>query len=340
MNTSGETRKNRNAWFILLAILPVVVMLASLCIGRYVISVPDILRAIASRFNPSLEVSRLSYITVWNVRLPRILLAFLVGAALSCAGLLFQSLFQNPLATPDTLGVAGGASFGAVLAILLGFSLIPMQILSFGFGCVAVCITLLAAKGKDRSMNTIVLSGIMMGSLFSALVSLLKFTADQEQQLPSITYWLMGSLQSASYKTVCIGAVPIVVSIILLILLRWRLNLLLLTEEEAVSSGVNIRRLRLVCILCATMTTASSISMCGQVGWVGLLVPHMCRMMFGTDHRKLLPAAILLGGSFLVVVDTLARSMTAAELPISILTAVIGAPFFIFLMRKKGGWSL
>lgn len=323
-----------------LCILPVVTILISLCIGRYFIPLPDIVKALVSRFDTSIEVPKLVSTTIWNVRLPRILLAFIVGAALSCAGLIFQSLFQNPLATPDTLGVAGGASFGAVLAILLGLSLIPMQLLSFFFGCVAVILTMLAAKGKDRSLNTIVLSGIMMGSLFSALVSLLKFTADQEQQLPSITYWLMGSLQSASYRSVTIGLIPIGASIIVLLLLRWRLNLLLLSEEEAISSGVNIRALRMCGIICATLCTASSISMCGQVGWIGLLVPHMCRMMLGTDHRKLLPASILLGGSFLVVVDTMARSLTAAELPISILTAVIGAPFFIFLMRKKGGWSL
>ena len=254
--------------------------------------------------------------------------------------LLFQSLFQNPLATPDTLGVAGGASFGAVLSILLGFSMIIMQLVSFTFGCVAVLLTMLAAKGKTTSMNTIVLSGIMMGSLFSALVSLVKFCADQEQQLPSITYWLMGSLQSATYTSLLIGLIPIAVSVVILFLLRWRLNLLLLSEEEAVSSGSNIKALRLLAILCATAATASSISMCGQIGWVGLIVPHMCRMMLGNDHRYLIPASISLGGTFLILVDTLARSATAAEIPISILTAIIGAPFFLFLMRKKGGWSL
>jgi len=338
--TKTESAAQKTAYSLLLAVLPVFAVLFSLCIGRYVVSVSDVFRCLVSRFNEGIEVNRMSYITIWNVRLPRIILAFLAGSALSCAGLLFQSLFRNPLATPDTLGVAGGSSFGAVLSILLGLSMIPMQLLSFGAGCLAVAMTILAAKGKDQSMNTIVLSGIIMGSLFSALVSLVKFTADQEQQLPSITYWLMGSLQSATYSSLVIGLIPILVSTIILILLRWRLNLLLLSEDESCSSGVNMPRLRMIAILCATMLTASSISMCGQVGWVGLIVPHMCRLLFGNDHRKLLPACISFGGAFLIIVDTLARSITASEIPISILTAIIGAPFFLFLIRKKGGWSL
>ncbi len=337
--------KNKNGswkarYVVILVLLPILACLLSLVCGRYLVSVPDVFRALLSKFSDGFEVTPLVSITVWNVRLPRILLGLLVGSALSCAGLIFQSLFQNPLATPDTLGVAGGSSFGAVLSILLGISLIPMQLISFGFGCVAVFLTAMAAKGKDRSMNTIVLSGIMMGSLFSALVSLVKFTADQEQQLPSITYWLMGSLQSATYTSLAIGLVPIALSVLVLFLLRWRLNLLLLSSEESMTSGVNIRRLRIIAIICATAATASSISMCGQVGWVGLIVPHMCRMMFGNDHRFLIPASLSLGGTFLVLVDTLARSATASEIPISILTAIIGAPFFLFLMRKKGGWSL
>ena len=163
-------------------------------------------------------------------------------------------------------------------------------------------------------MGTLLVSGIMIGSLFSALVSLVKFVADQEQQLPSITYWLMGSLQSATYTSLTIGLVPILISVVVLFLLRWRLNLLLLSEEEAVSSGANIRTLRLIAILCATAVTASSISMCGQVGWVGLIVPHMCRMMLGNDHRRLIPASVSLGGSFMIIVDTIARSATAAEI--------------------------
>ena len=334
MTTKNGSWKIR--YVLLLIVLPVLALLFSLCVGRYVVSVPDVFRSILSRFNENIEVSKLAYITIWNVRLPRILLAFVVGSALSCAGLLFQSIFRNPLATPDTLGVAGGSSFGAVLSILLGFSMIPLQLVSFGFGCVAVFLTILAAKGKNQSMSTIVLSGIIMGSLFSALVSLVKFTADQEQQLPSITYWLMGSLQSATYSSLLIGMIPIAVSIIILFLLRWRLNLLMLSEEESCSSGVNMPRLRMIAILCATVATASSISMCGQVGWIGLLVPHISRMIGGSSGKSVIPLSVSLGAVFMMIMDTIARTMTAAEIPISILTALIGAPMFIALLRRKG----
>ena len=180
----------------------------------------------------------------------------------------------------------------------------------------------------------------MIGSLFSALVSLVKYTADTESQLPAITYWLMGSLDSANFGSLKLGAPPILIGLIVLLALRWRLNLLPLSEDEARSSGVNIRVLRGTVIVCATMMTASCVSMCGQVGWVGLLVPHICRMKFGNNHLSLMPASISLGAVFMILVDTLARSVSAAEIPVSILTAIIGAPFFIILMRRSGGWSL
>ena len=180
----------------------------------------------------------------------------------------------------------------------------------------------------------------MMGSLFTALVSLVKFVADEESQLPAITYWLMGGLNNAAYKTLLLGAPPIVVGIVVLYLLRWRMNLLPLSDDEARSSGVNISAMRGITVVCATMITASCVSMCGQVGWVGLLIPHMCRMKFGSNHLSLLPASISLGAAFMILVDTVARSVSAQEIPISILTAIIGAPFFILLMRRSGGWSL
>ena len=180
----------------------------------------------------------------------------------------------------------------------------------------------------------------MMGSLFNALISFVKFTADTETELPSITYWLMGTLGAAGYRELALGAPPVLFGIAVLLLLRWRMNLLPLGEDEIRASGVNVRLLRGTVILCATLVTASSVSMCGQVGWVGLLVPHICRMRFGGDHRKLLPASVFLGAAFLVVVDTAARTISPSDLPISILTAMIGAPFFIFLMRRTEGWRL
>ena len=327
-------------WKIALIVLPILTGVLALGIGRIWISPREVLSAIAGVFTGESGLSQMTEMTLWNLRLPRILLAMLAGAGLATAGCAFQSLFANPLATPDTLGVASGASFGAALGILLGFGMIGIQLVSLLMGAAAVTLTWLAGWGRGRGLSTIVLAGIMIGSLFTALVSLVKFVADQESQLPAITYWLMGGLDKAGYETLAFGAPPIVIGILILFLLRWRMNLLPLTEDEAKASGVNIRALRSVTVVCATAITASCVSMCGQVGWVGLLIPHMCRMKFGSNHLALLPASISLGAVFMVAVDTVARSATAAEIPISILTAIIGAPFFIVLMRRSGGWQL
>ena len=327
-------------WKILLIILPIITAVLALGIGRYLISPSDVVSAIVGRFTGNSGLSDMVVNTVWNLRIPRILLALLVGAGLSAAGCAFQSLFANPLATPDTLGVASGASFGAALGILLGLDLLGMQLTSFFMGALAVALTWLGGSGKGKGLSSVVLSGIMMGSLFNALVSLVKYVADAETQLPAITYWLMGGLNTAGYQSLKFGAPPIILGITVLYLIRWRMNLLPLSEDEAKSSGINIYVLRAITIVCATMITASCVSMCGQVGWVGLLIPHMCRMKFGSNHLSLIPASISLGAVFMVIVDTVARTMTAAEIPVSILTAIVGAPFFIILMRKSGGWQL
>ena len=326
-------------WKILLVVLPIVTALIALGIGRYFITPAEVMEAIIGRFTGEYTIAEMAYKTVWNLRIPRILLAILVGGGLSVSGCAFQSLFANPLATPDTLGVASGASFGAVLGILLEFDLIGMQMVSFVMGAVAVALTWLGGSGKGRGLSLVVLSGIMMGSLFNALVSLVKYAADSESQLPAITYWLMGGLSGAGYHSLIFGTPPILLGIAVLFVIRWRMNLLPLSEEEAKSSGVNIYVLRAVTIVCATMITASCVSMCGQVGWVGLLIPHMCRMKFGSNHLSLIPASVSFGAVFMVVVDTVARTVTASEIPVSVLTAVIGAPFFIILMRKSGGWQ-
>ena len=323
-------------WQLVLLILPVLTAFVCLCIGRISISPAQVFAAITG----DSQVSVMTSMTLWNLRLPRILLAALAGAGLSAAGCTFQSLFANPLATPDTLGVASGASFGAALGLLLGLPLLGVQLTALLMGGAAVAMTWVAGSRKNRGLSTVVLAGIMMGSLFNAMVSLVKFLADEESQLPAITYWLMGGLNNAAFETLLMGAPPILAGIAILYLLRWRLNLLPLSEDEARSSGVNISMLRGIAVICATMVTASCVSMCGQVGWVGLLVPHMCRMKFGSNHLSLLPASISFGAAFLIVVDTVARSASAQEIPISILTAIIGAPFFIILMRKSGGWSL
>lgn len=323
-----------------LLVLPPLTALLALSVGRVQVPLAEVVRSIAAHLGAGYALNANTEQVLWSMRLPRILLALLTGAGLAVSGCAFQSLFSNPLATPDTLGVASGSSFGAALAILLGFHVVGVQALALICGIAALTLSWLAGYGRGRGMNTIILAGIMIGSLFTALVSLVKFVADTESQLPAITYWLMGSLNSASYRTIAMGAPLIAAGLIVLYLLRWRLNILPLPEDEARASGVSLRGLRVTTILCATAMTAACVSMCGQVGWVGLLVPHICRMRFGSNHLSLIPASVSLGASFMVIVDTLARTLTAATIPISVLTAIIGAPFFILLLRRSGGWEL
>ena len=328
-------------WILILIVLPFIAAVIALGIGRMSISPGEIINVLLIKLSGGHSDNQLIEKTVMNLRMPRILLAALAGSGLAVSGCAFQSLFANPLATPDTLGVASGASFGAALGILMGFSLIGIQIMALLMGGLAVTLTWLAGSGRDRGgLSYIVLSGIMMGSLFSALVSLVKYVADEESQLPAITYWLMGGLDKANYKTLSLGAPVIIAGIVLFMLIRWRMNLLPLSDDEAKASGTDIRLLRAVTVVAATAITASTVSMCGQVGWVGLLIPHMCRMIFGNNHLSLVPASVSLGAVFMIIVDTLARSISAAEIPVSILTAIIGAPVFIILMRRSGGWRI
>ncbi|MBP3894996.1 MAG: iron ABC transporter permease, partial [Mogibacterium sp.] len=308
-------------WKLILIVLPFVVALIALGIGRMSISPAEVIEVLRARlFGGAYAGSELTEKTVMQLRLPRIILAALVGAGLSVSGTAFQSLFANPLATPDTLGVASGASFGAALGILMDVGLIGVQIMGLLMGGLAVTLTWLAGSGKDKGgLSYIVLSGIMMGSLFSALVSLIKYVADEESQLPAITYWLMGGLDKANYKTLALGAPVIIAGILMFMLIRWRMNLLPLSDDEAKASGVNVRLLRGASVVAATAITASCVSMCGQVGWVGLIIPHMCRMMFGSNHLSLVPASVSMGAVFMIIVDTMARTVSASEIPVSIL---------------------
>lgn len=333
----GTLSKNS---ILVLITLPVLCAILSLSLGRIMLPVTDILKSLGKLLGLDLEIQKQTFLVVTSIRLPRILLAILAGCGLSVSGCVFQSLFSNPLATPDTLGVASGSAFGAALGILFGFNLIGIQITALIFGLLAICFSWLAGGKKSIGMSVFVLSGIMIGSLFSGLISLVKYTADTESELPAITYWLMGSLDGANYKSLLLGAPIIIIGTIIVFSLRWRLNLLPLSEEEAQTSGVNMKKLRIITVLCASAITASCVSMCGQVGWVGLLVPHICRMKFGNNHLSLIPSSISLGAVFMLIVDTLARTISPSEIPVSVLTAIIGAPFFIFLMRKGKGWQL
>lgn len=321
-------------------IAPFVALVICLGIGRYQLSVGETVQSLFTVITGG-EVDATIYSVLFNVRLPRILLALFVGAGLAVAGASFQSLFSNPLATPDTLGVATGASFGAVLALLLCDNLVIVQLLALFFGLVSLFITCMVSKMNGKStIIMVVLSGMVVSAIFEALVSLVKYVADPEEDLPAITYWLMGSMSRATMQSLMIGIPFIVAGIAILFALRWRLNILSLQEDEAKSLGINVKRLRLLVMVASTMVTASCVSMCGQVGWVGLLIPHAARMIYGSDNKKIIPACIGIGATFMVIIDTVARAATAAEIPVSILTALIGAPFFVLLLRKTGGAKL
>lgn len=333
-------RKYLTAVSILFAIAPFLAMIVCLGIGRYHISVMETLEAIGTVLTGG-EIDATVYSVLFKVRLPRIVLSLFVGAGLAVAGTSFQSLFSNPLATPDTLGVATGASFGAVLALLLCDNIIVVQVMALVFGLLSLFITCMVSKMNGKSsIIMVVLSGMVVSSIFQALVSLAKYTADTEEKLPAITYWLMGSMSRATVQSLMLGVPFIIIGIVILFALRWRLNILSLQEDEAKSLGINVKRLRLLVMIGSTMVTASCVSMCGQVGWVGLLVPHGARMIYGSDNKKIIPAGIVIGATFMIIIDTISRAATAAEIPVSILTALIGAPFFVLLLRKTGGTKL
>ncbi|MEK4247159.1 iron ABC transporter permease [Psychrobacillus sp. FSL K6-2684] len=324
---------------ILLWTLPVIVGLISIGVGRYQIDFIVQIKILLSQIIPMDQTwSNMEETVVMNVRLPRILLAMLIGGGLSIAGAAFQGMFANPLVSPDILGVSAGAGFGASIGILLFGNSFTMQIIALVMGMLAIGFTfLIGGVKRDMPIFMLVLAGVVTSALFQALISLVKFLADPEEKLPAITYWLMGSLGTASYSDLMIGGPIILVGILILYVLRWRLNILSLSEEEALSLGVSVNKLKWLIILGATLITAAAVSIAGIIGWVGLIIPHIARMIVGSNNQYVLPASISIGAVYLLVIDNLARSLTAAEIPLSILTAIIGAPFFAYLLRKTGG---
>lgn len=325
-------------WTTGLLIGSAVLALAAIGMGRFSMSIPQTLATLFPSSFPEIEVTQTMRNVIFNIRLPRVLLSLLAGAGLSVAGASFQGLFSNPLATPDTLGVATGASFGAALGILLGCNMFLTQVCALAMGMLAVAVVYAVSRVRGgTNMVMIILGGMVVSSLFSALVSMIKYVADPQDVLPAITFWLMGSLSATNFQTLLLGAPFILAGTAMIFALRWRLNVLSLNEDEAHTLGVNVSLLRVLVILASTMITASVVSMCGLIGWVGLLIPHISRMLFGNDNRRVIPASIGLGAIFMLLIDTLARTVSASEIPVSILTAVIGAPVFIILLRKTGG---
>lgn len=311
-------------------------MIIAICAGRYTMNLNDISNAIFQKgLNSQMDT------VVWNIRLPRIIMSVLIGAGLSVSGVCLQAMFGNPLVSAHTLGVSYSAGFGAALGILIFNNFLYIQVLATLMGFLGMFITYrMSRKNGQSSILMLVLSGVIVGAVFEALTSLIKFVADPEQKLPAITYWLMGSMAGTSWSDILKAAPFVVVSIAILWLLRWRLNVISLSEDEAISLGINIRQTRILIIITTTVIASVAVSFCGVIAFVGLAVPHLMRMLCGNDHRVLLTANFLGGGIFLLVIDTLARSATATEIPLSILTAVVGAPIFAILLHKTGGvWN-
>ena len=315
--------------------------LLSFVVGRYGVPLGQVVRILLSGMLPLEQTwTDNMAIAVLNVRLPRILLACLVGCGLSAAGTGYQTVFQNPMAAPDILGASSGACFGAALAIMTGQSAVMITVFAFLASLFSVALVYLVGNHtRGNRVVNLLLAGIMVGSLFSACTSYIKLVADPTNQLPQITYWLMGSLSGTRMGTVRFAAVCMAVGLVPLLLLRWRMNLLTLSPDEARAMGVHTDRLRLAVILSSTVLTAAAVSVSGMIGWVGLVIPHLSRRIVGSDCRRLMPMSCLFGAAFLLLVDNMARCLTATEIPIGILTAFVGAPFFIYLMVRGGDRS-
>ncbi len=324
---------------IMLIILLIFTIILSLKFGRYSIALNDIFEAFGfSSEYKSEDLSMVKFILFEN-RLPRILIAVLVGAGLATVGSSLQGIFQNPLVSPDIIGVSAGSGFGAALGILLSHNTgLLTVILSFVFGLAGLLSTILIVKARRQvQIMSYVLGGIITTSIFSALTSLIKYVADSDDELPSIVFWLMGSFVNKNWTDFLLIVFPILIGVIGLVMIRWRLNILSLGDEEALSLGINPKNTRVLVIILSTIITASCVMVSGIIGWVGLLVPHISRQIFGVSHEKLILSSAFVGAIFMVFVDALARTLTAAEIPIGILTALIGAPFFAYIFVSMKG---
>lgn len=313
----------------------------SFMLGRYPVTPAELLRILINKISPIFPVTweSAAETVVWQIRLPRVVAACLIGAALSLSGLSYQGMFSNPMVSPDLLGASSGAGFGASLGILLGLHYMGTAAVAFCFGLAAVMLAYAIGRcARTNRLMAILLAGMVVSAMFSSAISFLKLIADSQQALPAITYWLMGSLSSARMADVRFLILPMLLGAVPLFALRWRMNLLTLPEDEARSMGINTRQMQLIVVICATLLTAASVAVSGMIGWVGLVIPHFARMLFGSDFRKLIPASTLMGASFLVVVDDVARIVATAEIPLGILTSFIGGPVFLILMlsRREG----
>ncbi|MDD6764959.1 MAG: iron ABC transporter permease [Firmicutes bacterium] len=325
-------------WSVLVA-LPVAFFIGTICVGRYSISPAEVFRSFVTFITGAdTGVDARTLGVVINVRLPRALQGIIVGAALAASGACFQSIFRNPLVSSGMLGVSSGAGFGAALSILLFNSMFMTSAFAFSFGVLAVILAYLVGKVSGGTPTiTLVLGGTIIQSIFSALLSLIKYVADPYSQLPAITFWLMGGMGSTKTIELAYSSIPMLIGLMGMLLFRWRLNVLSMGDREARTMGINAGLNKAIVIGFATMATAGAVCVSGIIGWVGLVVPHMCRMVVGSDNRWLIPASISVGACFMVFVDTICRTITGAEIPLGIVTAIVGGPFFIYLLKKTKG---
>ncbi len=338
--TPGQHQKRLLLYLLLILLL---VFIISLFVGRYKISFVEIINTIKNLLLHNDIQSSNDWLVFFHIRLPRIILVMFVGSVLSITGATYQSVFRNPLASPSILGVSAGSAFGVALAILINEeSLFDTYLLSFLLGLVAVLFTFfISVWSKVKGVTVLVLAGMAVTSFFNACVSLVQYLADPYEKLPNIVFWLMGSFNRAGWREVYISLFTMLPGIIILLILRWYLNVMSMGEEEALSMGINVRRMRILLIIVSTVMVAPTVAVAGQVSWIGLITPHIARYIIGANHRYMLPATCILGSVLLLIMDNIARTITPAEIPISIVTAFIGAPFFVYLLlrRRESGWN-
>ncbi len=343
MNSTNNIKElhntQRKRYCLLLVIMLVIlffIVLFSFWIGYYPLTPSQVIRAFLSKFGFKGDILPQATTIFWSIRLPRILSALFIGASLSVAGSTYQGMFRNPLVSPDILGVSSGASLGAAFAILNGASNWIVQLSAFAGGIIAVAASYLISRKSAHSHTlSLVLTGTMIMSLCNAGVTMIKYIADPNDVLQQITFWLMGSLTKTTMDAFAWSVIPMIIGLILIFVFRWQINLLTLDEEEAKSLGINIRKYRLIFIIASTLLSAAAVCLGGLIGWVGLMIPHLARALVGVDYSRLIPASAMLGGGYLILVDDLARSVFSMELPLGVVTSIIGAPFFIYLIIKR-----
>lgn len=350
--SEGETRflndyragkRRGHIMALIVAVLLVGVVALSFALGRYSVDPITVLKIILHQHFPIVPTwEEVEQTVVLSIRLPRILAALAVGGSLAVAGATYQGLFRNAMVSPDILGASSGASVGACLMMLFNQGEIMIQLGAFVMGLAAVALSYSLSKAIGRGNNMtllLVLCGMTVNTLFQAVVSIIKYLADTDSQLPEITYWLMGSIAKAGYSDLLFFLFPFLIGLVPILIIRWKLNVLSFGEDEARAMGINVAAIRLISVVCSTLLTAAVVSIAGVVGWVGLMIPHLVRFMVGPNNKRLLPMSLFVGAVFMLIVDDICRTALAYEIPLGVLTSLLGAPFFILILFKRRGES-